>query len=111
VKVLFDQNVPRNLRRHLKAHDVRTSREMGWDTLANGDLLNTAETGGFQVFITGDRNLEHQQNLGDRKIAIVVLTRNNWPLVRPHTVEIAAAVGSATIGSHRTVECSPQSSR
>jgi len=56
-------------------------------------------------------NLEHQQNLGDRKIAIVVLTRNNWPLVRPHTVEIAAAVGSATIGSHRTVECSPQSSR
>jgi predicted nuclease of predicted toxin-antitoxin system len=108
VKVLFDQNVPRNLRRHLKAHEVMTSREMGWATLANGDLLNAAESGGFQVFVTGDRNLERQQNLEGRTIAIVVLTRNNWSLVRPHTVEVALAVDSATTGSHQTVECSPQ---
>jgi len=124
VRVLFDQNVPRNLRRHLSVHEVRTSRQMGWeavvngdllqaaelegfDVLVNGDLLQAAELEGFDVLVTGDRNLEYQQDLTKRKIAIVVLTRNNWPLVRPHVAEIKAVIDGAVAGSYRAVDCSP----
>jgi hypothetical protein len=81
---------------------------MGWERLVNGELLQAAELGRFDVLITGDRNLEHQQDLRKRKIAIVVLARNNWPLVRPHVAEIAAAVVDAAVGSYRAVDCSPQ---
>jgi hypothetical protein len=107
VKVLFDQNVPRNLRRHLVGHKVTIASSLGWERLQNGDLLAAAEAGSFEVLITGDRNLEHQQNIERRRIAIVVLTRNNWPLVKPHIAAVVEAVASSTVGSHRTVDCSP----
>ena len=107
MRVLFDQNVPRNLRRHLSVHEVRTSRQMGWEAVVNGDLLQAAELEGFDVLVTGDRNLEYQQDLTKRKIAIVVLTRNNWPLVRPHVAEIKAVIDGAVAGSYRAVDCSP----
>jgi hypothetical protein len=77
--------------------------------LKNGDLLATAESRGFEVLVTGDGNPQYQQNLTQRKIAIVVLTRNNWPIVKPHVVEIVAAVGQSTPGDFRTVDCSPPS--
>jgi hypothetical protein len=43
VKVLFDQNVPRNFADHLKAHEVTRSVELGWQELKNGDLLEAAQ--------------------------------------------------------------------
>jgi len=82
LKVLFDQNVPRALGRHLAAHQVTRSAEMGWQELKNGDLLKTAEDSGFDLLLTCDRNLEYQQRMTDRKIAIVALSTNNWPLIR-----------------------------
>jgi hypothetical protein len=44
-----------------------------WDTLRNSELLDAAEAAGFELFLTTDRNIRYQQNLTDRKIAIVVL--------------------------------------
>jgi hypothetical protein len=41
--------------------------------LKNGALLNQAEASGFTVLVTGDQNLEHQQNMKNRKLGIVVL--------------------------------------
>jgi hypothetical protein len=46
VKVLFDQNVPRNLAAYLTAHEVTRSIELGWETLKNGDLLKVAQDAG-----------------------------------------------------------------
>lgn len=37
-----------------------------------------AEAAGFDVLLTGDNSLSYQQNLQERKIAIVVLTGNRW---------------------------------
>ena len=70
---LFDQSTPAPLRLHLKAHSVIEARERGWDRLANGDLLDRAETAGCEVFLTADKNLRYQQNLLSCKIAIVVI--------------------------------------
>ncbi len=59
MKVLFDNNVPAPLWRHLVGHEVTTARQVGWQELKNGDLLAAAERDGFQVMVTGDKNLLH----------------------------------------------------
>ncbi len=61
MKVLFDHNVPKKLRTLLPGHAVSTSRELGWDTLRNGDLLTAAEANGFEVMVTADKNISYQQ--------------------------------------------------
>jgi hypothetical protein len=78
MRVLFDQSTPAPLRAHLKAHTVTEARERGWDRLVNGDLLDAAEGAGFEVFLTADKNLRYQQNLADRKIAIIVIGNAQW---------------------------------
>ena len=105
MNILFDQNVPRKLRRYLAGHLVTTARSMGWDRTVNGELLQVAQTAGFDVFMTCDQNLSYQQDLAGRKIAIVELTSNNCPVVVPHTARIAAAVNSCVPGSYIRVKC------
>ncbi len=54
IRILLDQNIPRQVRTILDGYNVKTSLQMGWDTIENGDLLNVAERDGFDVFITAD---------------------------------------------------------
>lgn len=75
----------------------------GWDTLSNGDLLKAAEEAGFEVLLTTDTNLPHQQNLKGRKLAVVILSRNRWSLVRPMMQQIANAVNAAKPGTYTLV--------
>jgi hypothetical protein len=103
VLILLDNNVPRGLARALAAHTVSEAREHGWATLKNGDLLSVAEEARFEVLVTSDKNIRHQQNLKDRKIALVVLTQGRWALVRRRLAEIAAAVSAAAPGSYTEV--------
>src|SRR6516165_1934884 len=102
MRILFDQGTPVQIGRSLSAHSVRTAREQGWSTLANGELLRVAEEAGFDLFLTTDKNLCYQQNLS--KIAIVVLGNGLWPLVRPMLAQVAAAVDAAQPGSYTEVE-------
>src|ERR1700719_1690697 len=55
--VLFDQNTPVAIAKSLPGHLVKTARQQGWDTLANGDLLRVAEEAGFDILLTADQNL------------------------------------------------------
>jgi hypothetical protein len=103
VLILLDNNAPRGLVRALTGHTVTEARERGWATLNNGELLSVAEQAGFDVLVTADRNIRYQQNLGSRKIAVVVLTQLRWRLVRQKLAEIAAAVNAATPGSFAEV--------
>jgi len=90
----------------LSGHTVTTAKERGWDTLGNGDLLAAAEQAGFDLVLTADKNMRHQQNLEGRKIALVILSTPQWPIVRLHLEKIAAAVNTATAGSYIEVELS-----
>ena len=56
------------------------------------------------MFLTTDRNLRHQQNLASRTIAIVVLGKGRWRLIKNRLPAIAAAVAAATPGSFTEVE-------
>jgi hypothetical protein len=71
MRVLFDNGTLRGVASALVGHVVEEARAHGWDTLRNGELLDAAEAAGFEVFVTTDRNLRYQQNLANRKIAIV----------------------------------------
>ena len=41
----------------------------------NGDLLAAAEDAAFDVIVTSDKSIKYQQNLTNRKIALVVLSQ------------------------------------
>ena len=83
MRVLFDHNVPYNLKAFLHRHSVSTSAEMGWSELMNGKLIGAAEQNGFDVFVTCDQDIFYQQNILSRRIAIVEISKNNWPSVEP----------------------------
>jgi hypothetical protein len=99
MRILFDQATPVPIRPYLERHTVRTAAQQGWDKLSNGDLLTAAEEGGFDLLLTTDKNMRYQQNLVGRKIAIVVLGRQQWPQLRPHIQRVVEAVNAATPGS------------
>jgi hypothetical protein len=103
--VLFDNGTPRTLARYLiDHHAVTEARARGWEQLENGDLLTVAEAAGFEVLVTTDKNLPYQQNLAGRKLAVVVLGKGRWSLIKPHVAQVVAAVNSATPGSFAEVE-------
>jgi len=66
VRVLPDEQLPRQLAPYLVGHDVRTVPQESWAGLKKGALLARAETAGFSVFLTGDQSLEFQQNISKR---------------------------------------------
>ncbi len=101
--VLFDHSTPAPLTSYLIGHTVTEARDRGWHRLSNGDLLAEAERAGFDVLITADKNIRHQQNLSGRRLAIVVLSTQQWPVVRLHIERIAAAVNAAAPGSYTEV--------
>ena len=72
MNLLIDECLPRTLKRHLVGHECRTVQEMGWSGKKNNVLLSLAEPE-FDVLVTIDQGMEYQQNLANRKIALLVL--------------------------------------
>jgi hypothetical protein len=97
---LFDQGTPAPLRQFLVGHSVETAFELGWGTLQNGALIAAAESNGFDVLLTTDKNLQYQQNLSGRRLAIVVLSTTSWPRIRVGAAKVVEAVTAAVAGSY-----------
>ena len=72
--------------------------------LENGTLLKAGEAAGFDVMVTSDQNIRYQENLTRRKLALVVLGSNIWPIVRGHGATITEKVNAATPGSYDFIE-------
>ena len=104
MRILFDQATPVPLRPLLFGCEVRTAAQQGWDTLRNGDLILAAEEAGFNVFLTTDKNIRYQQNLTGRRIAIVLIGKQQWPQLRKHVSLVVTAVNAALPGSYTEVE-------
>ena len=87
MKILFDHNLPRRLREHLPGHEIRTTREMKWEQLRNGALMAVAAGAGFEVLVTIDKQIEHQQNLAALVLTVVVVDgkSNALPALLPFT--------------------------
>jgi len=102
-RILFDVNVPRPLGRLLTGHDIELADHIGWREMTNGELLSAAEQAGFDLMLTADSNLRYQQNLSGRRISIIALSTNAWPIIRNHVERITAAIDAATPGSYAEI--------
>jgi hypothetical protein len=98
MKVLLDECLPKKLKREVQAYSVRTVPEMGWAGTKNGALLRLVERE-FDVFLTNDQNLEHQQNLKQFDLAVVVLVALTNDIEDLKPLMPAANEAMKTIGS------------
>jgi hypothetical protein len=107
LKVLLDEDVPHQLRGPLAPrHDAMTVSYRGWSGVKNGALLTLIEDdGSFDVFVTGDKNLQNQQSIVNRPFAVLVLSAVRWKTIRDHIPAIADAIDVARPGTVSMVEC------
>ena len=95
MKVLIDECSPKALKRHLAdhGHECLTVQQAGWAGKKNGELLDLAEPL-FDVLVTLDTNVQYQQNLAGRKIAVVVLhsSSNRLEHLRQYFPECVSAI-------------------
>ena len=76
-----------------------------WGGIKNGTLLALIEREGFDIFLTGDKNMQSQQRLEGRSFAVLVLSALNWPAIQPHIETIAFAVDAAMPATIRMIDC------
>jgi hypothetical protein len=70
MRILFDQGVPRGLGASLRGHQITEARQLRWERISNGELLTLAESAGFHLLLTTDKNVRYQQNLSSRNISL-----------------------------------------
>ena len=99
--LLLDESLPHDLAFVIPEVDVRTVRQMGWESIGNGELVRRAEAAGFDVFLMADRNLEYQQNLSRVGVGILVLLArsNRLEHLRPLVPDILAALATVRPGT------------
>ena len=71
-------------------------QQMGWAGTGNGLLLSLAAEWHFDAFITVDRGIEHQQNIGDLQIPVVILlaARNRLQELEPLVPGVISVLSS-----------------
>ena len=104
MRILFDHGTPSGIAVSLVGHEVTEAIELGWDRISNGELLTLAEEAGFDLLLTTDKRIRHQQNLTARKIAILVLGNSTWRVVRLHLDRVAEAANAARPGGYAEVD-------
>ena len=79
MKLLLDEAIPRRLASSFpESFTLRTVQEMGWAGTGNGLLLQLAAAEGFDALVTVDRGIEHQQNVSELPIPVIImLARRN----------------------------------
>jgi hypothetical protein len=104
MRILLDHNVPAPLRYALVGHQVETAYERGWAELTNGELLSAAESSGFDLLITTDQGIRHQQDWSARNLSLLVLGTNDWTRIRRCEVLVVAAIASMQDSSYLELE-------
>lgn len=100
MRVLLDECMPKKLRHELPGCDVKTVTQMGWSGTKNGALLKLASEN-FEVFLTVDQNLLHQQNTIRLGVAVIVLVAasNDIEVLRPLMKSVRSLIPSLEVGS------------
>jgi len=101
MNIIIDECVPSIVKRGLPHRTIRTVQEMGWSGIKNGDLLRLVVTE-FDVFITSDKNLRHQQNLTSFDLTVILLPSNQVPLIKALLPKLDEALSQ--IGKSRFIE-------
>lgn len=102
MRVLIDECLNWRLGRALPGHFCTSVQRMGWSGIENGALLEKMRQERFDVFLTGDRNLQFQQHVPATGIAVVVLRAGSTRLAEtlplmPQLLERINALQPGTI--------------
>ena len=74
MRIILDECVPVRLRHELPGHEVQTVLYAGWSSIKNGKLLQlVADSGQFDIFLTVDKNIPHEQQLDSLPFSVVIL--------------------------------------
>ena len=103
MKILLDECVPLPIRKLLSSHDVISAQHRGWMGIKNGELLRLAEQE-FDLFITADQNVQFQQNLAGRRIAILQLSTNKLRPILAASGLIQSTVSTIVAGEFRKLK-------
>jgi hypothetical protein len=92
--------MPRQLRRDLPEFEIRTVQEEGWSSLKNGELLRRSSAS-FDVLVTADQRLQHQQNIAAFNIGVVVIVTvdTRLPNLRKALPTLRTAISNVEPGS------------
>ncbi len=74
MRLLLDENLPKRLKLDFPEHEIYTVRDKNWNGIENGELLGLLIKNNFDVLLTFDKNLQHQQNFQKYSIAVFVLS-------------------------------------
>lgn len=103
LRLLLDENLDPRISELLPGHGCKSVVQMGWRGISNGELLRKAD-GIFDVLLTLDKGLPHQQNLSGLAVHIVVIRSvdNKFESIKPKVDELLNAITSlenATTGT------------
>lgn len=101
--MLVDECVAKPLLKKLQDHKFKTAQEMGWGSMKNGKLLAQAAQS-FDAFLTCDQNIGYQQNLKGWSIAVLFLSTNLWPAIKPHCTLVQRALNALQLGQFVRLE-------
>jgi hypothetical protein len=76
MRILLDECVHSGIKKAFPSHTVQTVPEKGWSGIKNGRLLALI-AGQFDLFLTIDQNIRHQQNLSHLPFAVLFVTVPN----------------------------------
>ena len=105
MRVLLDENIDRRIRGCFEpVHEVVTVPQRGWGGKKNGELLGLAAAE-FDVFVTMDRSLRHQQNLAacPLRIVLIVTKSNRRQDIQPAMAAVNQAIREMRSGELRVV--------
>ena len=74
MKLLLDENLPKRLKQDFPGHEIHTVRDMGWNGIKNGELMQLMLDNGFNALLTFDKNLQYQQNFEKFTLTVFVFT-------------------------------------
>ena len=103
MNILLDECVPWPMRKLFIDHSCTTAQKRGWDAITNGELIALADDE-FDLFITCDQNIRYQQNLANRRIAILELTCNDLRRILAAGDAIIQTVASIKPGDYIPLE-------
>lgn len=105
MRILLDECLPNQLRHHFPGHDVHSSQWAGLAGLKNGALLLAAELAGYEVFLTVDKGIPHQNRMEGCKIALICIraASNDLDDLSPKVGEILSLLPEIKAGDVRFV--------
>jgi hypothetical protein len=91
MNIIIDESVPSIVKRRLPSRKIVTVQAMGWAGIKNGQLLRLIAAD-FDIFITSDKNLRHQQNLASFDLSVILLPSNQVPAVEAILSQLDAVI-------------------